>query len=93
VHALDRRRGIAERIAVLDADEGDLLARLRDAQDVGGRERELDLVGRDRLGQTMNRVELLDRLFVGVVVALGRQRTLADVDDEEGGRPRSSSGG
>ena len=31
----------------------------------------------------MDRVELGDRLLVGLVVALGRQRPLADVDDEE----------
>ena len=48
--ALDRGRGIAERVAVLDPDEGDLLAGLADAPHVGGGERELDLVGRDLLG-------------------------------------------
>ena len=41
--------------------------------------------GRDLLRQVMHRVELRDRLLVGVVVALRRQRPLADIDDEEGG--------
>ena len=36
-------------------------------------------------GQVMHRVELRDRLLVGAVVAFGRQRPLADVDDEERG--------
>ena len=55
------------------------------AAHVGGGERELNLVGRDLLGQSMDGVELLDRLLVGVGVALRRQVTLPDVDDEEGG--------
>ena len=53
--------------------------------DVGGGERELDLLRRDLLRQVMHRVELRDRLLVGAVVALRRQRPLADVDDEERG--------
>ena len=52
---------------------------------VGGGERELDLFRRDLLRQVMDRVELRDRLLVGAVVALRRQRSLADVDDEERG--------
>ena len=70
-------------VAVLDADERDLLAGLVDAADVGGGQRELDLVGRDLLGQQVDGVELRDRLLVGVVVAFGRQRSLSDIDDEE----------
>ncbi len=42
-------------------------------------------VGRDLLREAVNGVELLDRLRVGPVVALGRERPLPDVDDEEGG--------
>ena len=82
--ALDRRRGIAERVAVLDADERDLLAGLVDPPDVGGGQRQLDLVGRDLFGQQMNGVELRDRLLVGVVVAFWGERALPDIDDEEG---------
>ena len=51
---------VAERIAVLDADERDLLAAGVDPADVGGGQRELDLVGRDLLGEPVDRVELLD---------------------------------
>ena len=56
---------VAERIAVLDADERDLLARFRDARTSAAGQRQLDLVGRDLLRQPMDRVELLDRLLVG----------------------------
>ncbi len=69
--ALDGGGGVAERVAVLDADERDLLAGLADPPDIGGGQRQLDLVGRDLLGQQVDRVELRDRLLVGVVVALG----------------------
>ena len=82
LHALDVG---AERIGVLDADQRDLLARLRDARHVGRGQRQLDLSGRDLLRQVMHGVELRDRLLVGAVVAFGRQRALADVDDEERG--------
>ena len=57
----DRRRFVAERIAVLDADERDLLARLVDPAHVGSGQRQLDLVGRDLLGQAVDGVELLAR--------------------------------
>ena len=80
---LDRRRGIAERVAVLDPDQRDLLAGLVDAPHVGGGERELDLVGCDLLGQQVDSVELGDRLLVGVVVAFRGERTLSHVHDEE----------
>ena len=52
-------------------------------EDVGGRQRQADVVGRDLFGEAMNGVELRDRLPVGAVEALRRQRTLADVDDHE----------
>ena len=52
---------------------------------VGSGQRQLDLSGRNLLGQVMHRIELRHRLLVGVGVALRRQRALADVDDEEGG--------
>ena len=74
LHALDVG---AERIRVLDADQRHLLARLRDARHVGGGQRQLDLSGRDLLGQVMHRVELRHRLLVGAVVAFRRQRALA----------------
>ena len=57
----------------------------RDARHVGGRQGQLDLVGRDLLGQPMDGVELGDRLLVGLVVARWRELTLADIDDEERG--------
>ena len=85
VELLDALDVGAERIRVLDADQRDLLPRLRDARHIGGGERELDLIGRDLLRQVMHRVELRDRLLVGAVVALRRQRSLPDVDDEERG--------
>ena len=81
--ALDGGGGVPEGVAVFHADERDLLAGLADPPDVGGGERQLDLVGRDLLGETMDRVEFRDCLLVSAVVALGGERTLPDVDDEE----------
>ena len=84
-----RAEVLADRIAVLDADERDLAARRVDPARVGGGQRQADLVRRDLLGQAVDRVELLDRRLVGAVVAGRRERiragALADVDDEEGG--------
>ena len=80
----------AERVAVLDADDGDLLAALRDPRDVGGGQRELDVVRGDLLRQTVDRVELRDRRLVRAVVSgrlkrVGHLRRirLADVHDHE----------
>ena len=71
LHAPRDRLVVAERIAVLDADERDLLAGGVDAAHVGRRQRQLDLVGRDHLRQPVNRLELLDRLLVGARRSLG----------------------
>ena len=80
----------ADGIAVLDADDGDLLAALRDAHDVGGGERQLDVVRRDLLRQVMDGVELRDGGLVGAIVTGRLKRVgdlrrirLADVDDHE----------
>ena len=67
----------ADRIGVLDADQRHLLARLRDARHIGGRQRQFDLSGRDLLGQVMDRVELGHRLLVGAVIPFRRQRALS----------------
>ena len=83
VELLDAAEIGADRVGVLDADQGHLLAGLRDAPDVGGGQREFDRVGRDLARQPVNGVELRLRLAVGVGVALRRQRPLADIDDEE----------
>ena len=85
VELLDALDVGAERIGVLDADQRHLLARLGNARHIRGGERQPDLVRRDLFRQPVHRVELRHRLLVGAVVALRRQRALADVDDEEGG--------
>ena len=56
----------------------------RHLADVSGRQRKLNLAGRDLLGEPMDRVEFLARLLVGALVAFGSKRPLTDVDDEEG---------
>jgi hypothetical protein len=83
--ALHRGRGITQGVAVLDANQGNLLAGFVDAADIGRGQRELDFVGSDLLGQQVNGVELGHRLFIGAVVAFGRQGSLSDVDNEERG--------
>ena len=87
VELLDAFDVRADRIPVLDADHGDFLAALRDADDVGGRQGELDLVRRDLFREAMNGVELGDRRAVGALVsgreASGLRGSLPDVDDEE----------
>ena len=61
VELLDAREDVgAERVAVLDADERDLLAAGGDPADVGGGQREPDLVRRDLLGEPVDGVELRD---------------------------------
>ena len=52
-------------------------------EDVGGRQGEAHVVGRDLFGEAMHGVELGDRLAVGAVKAFRRERALADVDDHE----------
>ena len=70
-------------ISVLHADDGDAEVLFVQREDVGGRQRQADVVGRDFFRQAMNGVELRDRLPVGVVITFRRQRALADVDDHE----------
>ena len=83
VEFLDAFEVRADRKPVLDADHGHLLAALRDADDVRGREGKLDVLRRDLLGEAMNRVEFSDSRAVGALVAGGAQLSLPDVDDEE----------
>ena len=52
-------------------------------EDVGRRQRQADVVGRDFFSQAMNGVELRDRLPVCAVIPFRRQRALADVNDHE----------
>ncbi len=81
---LDPRHVGAERIRVLDADQRHLLSRCGNARHIRGGQRKADLFGRNLAGQVLDRVELRHRLLVGAVVTCGRQRALADIDDEEG---------
>jgi len=74
----------ANRVPVLDPDHGDLATGLRDAPNIGRRLRELDLLRRNLLGQPVDRVELRDRLPIGVGIAGWRQRPLRHLNHEEG---------
>ena len=74
---------VADGISVLDADDGDAKVLLVQGEDVGRREREAHVIGRDLFGEAMHGIELRDRLAVGAVKAFRRERALADVDDHE----------
>ena len=68
VKFLDAGDFLAERIAVLDADESDFFTLRVDSANVGGGERELDLVRSDLAGKALHRVEFLNREFVSSLV-------------------------
>ena len=81
---------LTERIAVLDAHEGDFFTLRVDSANVGGGERELDLARRDLAGKALDGVEFLNRELVGALVTGSGERIrilrlpcLADVDAEE----------
>ena len=87
---LDSADVLAHGVAVLDTNERDSLALRLDSAHVGRGQRQLDLVGRDLLGEPVDRVELLDGRPVGALVArrfecirILRLRGLADVNAEE----------
>ena len=71
----------AERVRVLDADHRDLSSGGDDTTRVVGGQRESDTIRRDLIGETVDRVELRNRLGVRVRVTLLRERALADVHD------------
>ena len=68
VKFLDAGDFLAERIAVLDADESDFFTLRVDSANVGGGERELDLVRRDLACEALDCVEFLNREFVSSLV-------------------------
>jgi hypothetical protein len=70
VELLDAVEVLADRIAVFDADEGDLAPAGVDFPRVGRGQGKPDLVRRDLLAQPMDRVELLDRLRLRSGVSL-----------------------
>ena len=68
VKFLDAGDFLAERIAVLDADESDFFTLRLDSANVGGGEGELDLVRSDLAGKALDCVEFLNREFVSSFV-------------------------
>src|SRR5262249_29136134 len=81
---------LADGIAVLDAHQSDFFPLRFDSAYVGGVERQLNLVRRNLMGETVNGVEFFDGCFVGALVARGlkciwilRFSRLADINTKK----------
>ena len=85
VVAVEHLEVAAERVAVLDADRRDELARGSDARNVGRRIGELDAVRVELLGHAVDGGELGQRVGLRASVAFVRASRLADEHDEEAG--------